>query len=120
MSFTAERARRALEKVAKWRSLFAGWQLGTRPDTDPECRAIRDHREISILLRVEVSAMLDILLKKGVITMQDWYDAIGNEAEQLDQDYASRFPGVTSSEDGLIFSSEKLEEIRGWMFNWKP
>lgn len=34
-----------LNVVCKWRSLFAGWQLGTRPKGDPESDAVRDHRE---------------------------------------------------------------------------
>jgi hypothetical protein len=51
----------ALNRVAKWRGLFAGWQLGTRPKGDPECDAVRDHREITILLRVEASALTRLL-----------------------------------------------------------
>ena len=64
----------ALNRVAKWRTLFAGWQLGTRPKGDPESDAVRDHREITILLRVEQSAIIGLLIRKGIINpqMKNW------------------------------------------------
>jgi hypothetical protein len=40
----------ALERLAKWRTLFAGWQLGTRPKGEPESDAVRDHREATLML----------------------------------------------------------------------
>lgn len=39
----------ALNRVTKWRSIFTGWQLGTRAKGDPEGDAVRDHRELSII-----------------------------------------------------------------------
>ena len=39
----AKRTMRALNVLAKWRTLLAGWQLGTRPKGDPECDAVSDH-----------------------------------------------------------------------------
>ncbi len=59
---------RALNRLAKWRNHFAGWQLGTRMRGDAEYEAVRDHREVTILLRAEQSAMAGLLLRKGVIT----------------------------------------------------
>ena len=56
MSAATDRAFEALNRVAKWRTVFTGWQIGTRPKGDPECDAIRDASEARILLRVEVSA----------------------------------------------------------------
>lgn len=56
---------RILQKLCKWRSVFAGWQLGTRPDTDAECQAVRDHREVTMLMRAELSALTALLIEKG-------------------------------------------------------
>src|SRR5438067_1656730 len=39
----------ALNRLTKWRSVFCGWQLGTRSSTDPEAQAVRDHREATML-----------------------------------------------------------------------
>jgi hypothetical protein len=111
-----ERMMRALNIVTKWRVLFTGWQLGTRPKGDPEGDAVRDHREVTILLRVEVTALTGLLLEKGLITDEDLSAAFEKEAVELDRMYAQRFPGVTASEAGLTFDKRALP----WMKGWKP
>ena len=110
----------ALNRVAKWRGLFAGWQLGTRPKGDPECDAVRDHRELSILLRVESSALIGVLLRKKLITAQEWEQALEDEANQLNDDYSRKFPGVTATDDGLVLDVRKVAAEGSWMKNWKP
>jgi hypothetical protein len=108
--------RSSLERLAKWRALFAGWQLGTRLTGDPESDAVRDHREVTILLRAELSALVVLLEKKGVFTAEEYSEALGAEAELLNQDYELRFPGVRATEIGLTFDQRAAE----WMKNWKP
>jgi hypothetical protein len=107
----------ALNRVTKWRGLFAGWQLGTRPKGDPECDAVRDHREVTIILRVEATAIIGVLLRKGVITQDEWVKALELEANMLSDAYANRFPGVTASDNGLIIDPRR---VQGWMKGWKP
>jgi hypothetical protein len=68
VSTQGERTFRALNILTKWRTIFAGWQLGTRPKGDPECDAVRDHRELSMILRAEVTAFTGLLREKGVFT----------------------------------------------------
>lgn len=115
-----EELSRVLNKLAKWRTLFAGWQLGTRSIDDPECRAVRDHREVTLFLRAEVSALVTLLIRSGVFTEQDWHDALHDEAVRLDQDLEKRFPGVSTSEIGLTFDTSRAAEIQSWMGGWKP
>ena len=112
-------AMRALNRVAKWRTLFAGWQLGTRPKGDPESDAVRDHREVTILLRVEGSALIGLLLAKGLITQAEWEAALEEEANVLSDAYARKFPGVTATDNGLVMEPRKIEAA-GWMKGWKP
>lgn len=107
---------RALNTLTKWRTLFTGWQLGTRPKGDPEGDAVRDHRELTILLRAEMSALTGLLLRKGVFTSDEWLSALQAEAEQLSADYERRFPGVTADEYGLHLDKRVLP----WMKGWKP
>jgi hypothetical protein len=103
----------ALDKLAKWRKFFASWQLGTRTDSDGECNAVKDHREVSILMRAELSALTGLLLRKGVFTEQQWTDALEREAKQLDHDYEGRFPGWRSTADGLSMNlPEAIETMR--------
>lgn len=110
-------AHAALNRLAKWRAVFAGWQLGTRPSSDAECQAVRDHREVTIMLRAEVSALTGLLLAKGVITAGEFDDALGTEAEQLSADYAKRFPGIRATDDGITYDVAVLQEhetMKGW------
>jgi hypothetical protein len=102
----------ALEKLTKWRRFFASWQLGSRPPSDGEFRAIVHHRELSILLRAEVSALTGLLLRKGVFTEQEWRDALELEATQLDHDYEETYPGWRSVADGMSMKMpEALETM---------
>jgi len=112
----AQRAHDALNILAKWRTLFAGWQLGTRPKGDPECDAVSDHREVTILLRAEVSALVGLLVEKGLATDEDWFAALEREAKQLNVAYEQRFPGVTAWTGGLNLDKRVLP----WMKGWKP
>ena len=112
-------AMQALNRVAKWRTLFTGWQLGTRPKGDPESDAVRDHREITILLRVEGSALISLLLAKGLITPGEWETALAQEANLLNTGYERRFPGVKATGSGLVMDTRKIEAA-GWMKGWRP
>lgn len=110
-------AMRALNRLAKWRTLFAGWQLGTRLKGDPESDAVRDHREATILLRAEVSALVGLLLEKKVFTLEEWGAALEHEANLLSRAYEQKFPGVRATDDGLDID---LVRARAWMQGWKP
>ena len=110
----AARCHAAMNRVTKWRSVFAGWQLGTRSDTDPECKAVKDHREVTILLRVEMTAITRLLLDKGIITQEDFTQACIDEAEMLNKDYERRFPGMQATDSGMRFDKRAIETMRGW------
>lgn len=108
------RANRALNVLAKWRAHFAGWQLGTRSIEDPECQAVRDHREATIMMRAELSALTGLLIDRGVFTAADYTEALAREAELLSADYSERFPGVTATEHGLAYTPEAQEHMKNW------
>lgn len=108
-----ETAWKAMNRLVKWRAFFAGWQLGTRLDTDAESQAVRDHREATLCLRAEVSALVGLLYRKGIITEEEWSDAIETEANQLAEDLAKRYPGIRCTDDGLTLDTVKaLETMR--------
>jgi hypothetical protein len=116
MSTQHERTDRALNVLTKWRVLFTGWQLGTRVKGDPEGDAVRDHREVTILLRAEVSALAMLLIDKGVCTHDEWLARVEREANELCKRYEERFPGVRAHEHGLTIDKRALP----WMKGWKP
>jgi hypothetical protein len=110
-------AQRILNRVCKWRLIFAGWQLGTRSKADPEAAAVRDHREVSILLRVESSAMASLLIKKGVFTAEEFTTECASEAILLDKAFERRFPGIRATDDGMELSMPQAAET---MRDWRP
>ena len=115
----ATKMMRALNRLTKWRSFLAGWQLGTRPKGDPESDAVRDQREVLLILRAEANAATALLLDKGIITLEEWQRALELEAKALNRGLEERFPGVRATDDGLEISNpEGIETIR--RMNFKP
>jgi hypothetical protein len=109
-------ARAALERLGKWRSIFAGWQLGTRPNDDPECQAVRDAAEARLMLRAEVTAVVNLLTERGVFTEDEWFAQLAIEADMLSLTLEERFPGVRATDTGLDIDARAAE----WMAKWKP
>lgn len=103
---------RAMNKLARWRSVFAAWQLGTRLDTDGECKAVKDHREVTMCMRVELNALTGLLIKKGVFTEEQWVQALIREARDLDKDYEEKFPGYRTTENGVSMSISEAQRTQ--------
>ena len=106
----------ALNRLAKWRTIFAGWQLGTRMKGDPECDAVRNHREVTIFLRAEVTALVALLIKKGVFTEQEWTEQVIEECEYLNEKYEEQFPGCKATDIGMQMDIRAVEMMK----NWRP
>jgi len=106
----------AMNKIAKWRSVLAGQQLGTRPLGDPECDAVRDHREATILQRVELTAVSKLLIDKGVFTVEELQQGMIDECALLEQDYQKKFPGMRATDTGIEYDRRAVHTMR----HWKP
>ena len=91
----------AVQRLCKWRNVFVSWQLGTRLKEDPVACAVRDHREVTILLRAEVSALTAMLVRKGVFTVDEFRQQLAEESEHLNKAYEQKFPGFTAELDGI-------------------
>lgn len=109
--------RKVFEILGKWRAHFAGWQLGTRSSEDPECQAVRDHREVTIMLRAQMNAMASLLIKKGVVTEQELDQMMALAAIDLCESYEKRWPGARATPEGMTYS---IELSKPWMSKWKP
>jgi hypothetical protein len=106
-----------VERLGKWRTVFTGWQLGTRAKGDPESDAVRDHRELSMALRMEVSAISNLLIKKGVYTLDEYRAQINEEAEYLCKAYERKFPGFKATDHGMDIN---IEIARDTTAGWRP
>lgn len=105
----------ALNRLAKWRSVFAGWQLGTRTDSDPESQAVRDHRESTLLQRIELSAITRLLIEKGVFTLEEMQIQLLDETEAMEAMLEKRFPGFKATAAGMQMDVAKAAEtMKGW------
>lgn len=110
-------AREKIERYCKWRTILTGWQLGTRPKGDPEADALRDHREQSLLLRAEVSAVATLLIEKGIFTADEFTEQVGVEADAYSEMLERRFPGFKATEHGIsIDTAEGAETMRRMNF----
>lgn len=95
--------RTKLERVCKWRAVFAAMQLGTRKQGDSEFQAVKDQRELIILLRIETTALVALLVEKGVITISEFQNQLGYEADALNEAFSQRFPGARAELDGIHY-----------------
>jgi hypothetical protein len=115
MSELLDKANRALNRLCKWRTVFAGWQLGTRADTDAECRAVRDHRESTLIQRVELTALTRLMIEKKIFTKEEWAAVIADECEEMQKMLERRFPGFKASDVGLDVDAKlAAETTKGW------
>ena len=106
----------ALNKLCKWRSVFTGWQLGTRAMNDPECAAVRDQADARLVMRAELTGLTALLISKGLITETDFGAAVTEEAMHLDASLERQFPGFSTTEVGLTMTAEAAETMKRLRF----
>lgn len=111
----AARYQRAINRLGKWRTVFAGWQLGTRADTDPECQAVRDQFDRTVMLRAEVNALTAILVRSGFLTEAEFMTQVIEECAALERAFEQRFPGFTATDVGMSLDpAVAAKTMAGW------
>lgn len=112
---------RALQRLTKWRRVLAAWQLGSAAmDGDartcrPHVAAVRDHREVTLLMRAELSAVVGLLVKRGPFTLDEFEEQLEAEAMHLDLAHEAKFPGITATATGLTFENpEALRTVQSF------
>lgn len=103
----------ALNRVCKWRRVFTGRMFGTRADNDALGVGSNDLQEARIIQRVELTAITGLLLRKKVFTETELAAAIEAEADQLNDDYARKFPGFTAQLDGIHMDTAAASDTMG-------
>lgn len=102
-----------MNKLCKWRTVLAGWHTGSKallnPQGKPEpgVQAMRDLMDKWLIMRVDNSAMAAILIKKGIVTAEEFTAQVYAEAEHLDAALTTLFPGFRSTENGMSIDIEK-------------
>lgn len=110
-----QRMNAAFNRLCKWRTVFCGWQLGTRGQEDAEAQAVRDHREVTMIMRAELNGLFVLLLKKGVFTQEEHAEQMIEEAERLSKSYEKKFPGFKANDVGISVDIAIAQDTtRGW------
>lgn len=107
-------AERVMQRVLRWRAVFGWWQIGRRELSDPEWQAVLHHREQTLVLRVETSALVNLLERKGVFTDDEFCRQMITEAEALDHQLEERFPGFHATDDGMQMDPRATETVKAW------
>lgn len=112
---------RALQRLTKWRRVFAAWQfgpdhlLGDNANCPAPVHAVRDHREVTMLMRAELSALVILLVQKGVFTTGEYEAQLEVEATHLDVIYEQKFPGFIAGDDGItLHNPEALQTLQSF------
>lgn len=107
----------AMNKLAKWRSVLAGRQLGTRSDDDQQCKAVKSAEEARLILRAETTALVRLLIEKGVFSLAEWEATLVEEAGELEKMLEGQFRGFRASADGMeidLAEIQKHKTMEGW------
>lgn len=112
-----ERYHKALNKLTKWRNFFAIWQTANKEPDEAEHKAIKDHREVTMLLRVEVTTLARMMVEKGVCTTDEFAEMMIIEAKHLERSFETAYPGYFAEEFGLSINNpeaaETMRKLRG-------
>jgi hypothetical protein len=92
----------ALQQLCKWRTVLAGWHMGSGFVDTPGVSAMRDLMDKWLIMRAENNAIMRLLLDKGIMTPADFQKQLEEEAVHLDEDMAQMFPGFRSSQEGIV------------------
>jgi len=106
---------RALNRLAKWRSVFTGRWLGTRSIQDPEAIAVRDVFEKLLILRVELTAISNLLIDQKIYSINQYMAQVTIECGHLQAALERQFPGHKACDYGMdIDIAIAAETTKGW------
>lgn len=114
---------KALNRLTKWRKVFAARVLGRQTMT--LCKSsseapgpvvgLQDQFELTMILRVELNALAGLLIAKGVFTAAEFTEHTGKEADILAKAYEHSFPGFKAVDTGLDINMSLANDT---MNNW--
>jgi hypothetical protein len=73
-----------------------------------------------MLMRVELNALLKLLLDKKVFTLEEFQNQIIEEADHLSVEYEKKFPGLRATEHGISYDIPQASETIGKLLEPRP
>ena len=102
----------ALQILCKWRQAYT--MLATSGPIGFE-RYVRDATDSKLLHRIELSALANLLVQKGVFTLTEFIAQVEVEAEVLTKRQEKGFPGFSFNADGLVLKKpEAYHTMQRW------
>lgn len=103
----------ALETLCKWRAVSQMMAtMGTQTAFE---RYVRDVADKHLLLRAETSALVAMLVQKGVFTLTEYRAQLDVEAEALCAMLEQAYPGFRATETGMTLDTKvAADTMRLW------
>lgn len=105
-----ERRDSILNRLCKWRSVFAGWKFGTADNKSGPVRCFRDQMDDRLVSRVELSAIAQLLIDKGVFTNEEFVDQLEIEANAMHGFLENKFEGARATSQGIAMDTQRFLE----------
>lgn len=100
----------AVQRLAKWRTVFVGWMIGTKGANEPGVKAYRDRADAVLMQRVEINALTALLVAKGIFTIDEFMAQIVTECEHKQRELEAMFPGYRATDNGISIDAAKAAE----------
>lgn len=72
-----------------------------------------------MMLRIELNALVGLLVEKGVITLGEFTERLNDEAAHLCDCYERAYPGIIATDEGLSMDVEIARQTMARM-NFRP
>lgn len=99
-----ERVYTALMRLRQYGRIAIGRIVGSTTAEDGRYKQMLEMEQCRHIYRVELNALTQLLLAKGVCTTVELQAAMLEEAQHLDTSLAKAWPEITVDEDGRSFS----------------
>lgn len=101
VSMMEEMYQKAMNRVVKWAGFFTRWQLSKYTKDDPQVRALEKINQARIVARIEMNAIVKLMLLKGVITQDEFYQQMIEEAADFDRGMMQEYRGFHVTDTGV-------------------
>lgn len=105
-----------VNRLHKWGFILVSRIRGTQPASDAVTKGIRNEINRSLMMRAEINAQTQLLIKKGVFTEKEFVEQLDLEAEILCEQYEEEFKGARATDIGITIYDPKqfAETAKNW------
>ena len=109
---------RLAQRLRQFGRLDCGRILGTRAHTDGDYLALLSLLERSFFLRAEATAIVQVLIKKGLLNERDFQNAVAHEMNLLLVELHKEWPEIEVTDDGIKIKDVQAFAARSKRERW--